>query len=48
MAGYEREVLSQGGHYFQGVQVYGKAQLGNTYYFGALEVDIVERPDTDR
>ena len=48
MAGHEREVSSQGGHNFQGVHVYGKAQLGNTYYFGALKPDIAERPNTDR
>jgi len=34
MAGHEREVLSQGGHNYQGVYVYGKAQLRDMYYFG--------------
>jgi hypothetical protein len=40
MAGHEREVSSQGGHNFHGVHVYGKAQLGDTYYFGLLKPDI--------
>jgi hypothetical protein len=48
MASHEREVSSQGGHNYQGVYVYGKAQLGNTYYFGALKPDIAERPDIDK
>ncbi|KAI9765710.1 MAG: hypothetical protein M1840_007143 [Geoglossum simile] len=34
MACHEREIPIQSGHNFQGINVYGKAQLGDTYYYG--------------
>jgi hypothetical protein len=37
MAFDEREVPIQGGLSFQGINIYGKAQLGNTYNFGTLK-----------
>ena len=36
MAAREREIPSQSGHNYQGINIYGKAQLGNTYHFGML------------
>jgi len=39
MAGRAREIPSQRGHNYQDVNVYGKAQLGDTYYFGVLVPD---------
>ena len=38
----------QNGHKFHGINIYGKPQLSNTYYYNVLEEDIGERRDPDR
>jgi hypothetical protein len=47
MPGSESEIPSQSGHNYQGVNVYGKAQLGNTYHFGVFVPPVAVRGDAD-
>jgi hypothetical protein len=43
MACHESEIPTQSGHNFKGINIYGKAHLGDTYYYGKFVPDIVDR-----